>query len=196
MLIHVSNTYFGFTSYWSNTTYFLGSQCVYDWTLAHIGVSYKPYTVTHYYYNCNSTYTLCYGVPDLAFLFVQLLMTQWITSLATVVRLTLANCLSNCISAPLPKECNVLAWKANVGYSSDSMVTHWVCKCNEVNMHSVVDIERQLFVTVAHVGTRSHLFRRNSKCLCGFSFFRNCSICFDLVPRGSRASNTYNDWIQ
>ena len=44
--------------------------------------------------------------------------------------------------------------------------------------------------TVAHVGIRSTLLRMKTSCLCGFSFFRYSSMCFERVPIGFRASRT------
>lgn len=51
----------------------------------------------------------------------------------------------------LPKLREREAWKASVGYSLESSVTQRL---------------------VTHVGTRSHLFNTNTKCLCGAFFFK------------------------
>jgi hypothetical protein len=45
--------------------------------------------------------------------------------------------------------------------------------------------------TTIQEGTKSHLLRRSIRCLCAFSFLRYLSMCLDLVPKGSLASNTY-----
>lgn len=62
-----------------------------------------------------------------------------------------ASCRSRSNSAALPKQCWKDAWYASVGYSSDSSATHFF---------------------VHHVGTRSHLFSTNTRCLWRMFFFR------------------------
>ena len=63
---------------------------------------------------------------------------------------SLPNCRSRLISAPFPKGFFREAWKATVGNSSLRMEIHFL---------------------VAHVGTRSILFRTNMRCFVLFSFF-------------------------
>lgn len=73
----------------------------------------------------------------------------------------LSNYLNKLTKDPLPKLLFIEAWKAIVGYSLPKVFTH---------------------LEVTQVGTKSHLFKTNIKCLWGQFFLICSSTCLDLVP--------------
>lgn len=64
---------------------------------------------------------------------------QIITYWSYITSLTLPNCLRSCIRAPLPNGFVMLAWKARVGYSDDSIATHfcWKSQATQINCKMV-----------------------------------------------------------
>src|SRR3990167_378457 len=81
----------------------------------------------------------------------------------------LSNCLNSLIKDNFPNGLLIEALNAMVGAVAEKCLIH-------------------AFVTL--VGTKSTLFRTNTKCLYGQLFFKCASTCLHLVPSGSLASMT------